>query len=208
METVQVSKELMLEMIDKIKYYSNHNLMGKIESELPELFKQKFEVGKWYKFGNRIFRLSKIEKHSIHYDNHFSYGDCNLYVVREQDHFSYDSDTYEKSIPATPQEIENHLNKLRISKGFVKGVKVKRNWLGCLPVGVIENEKVIYRDHVDQLTVGERDIYKAGQWATIIEEKVSSLILDECVEKIKSCSSDKRDSVIEAIAEVIKRELR
>lgn len=186
MEKISVSKELMKSILSNLKnIMSTHSeckeFAVKIESELPELFKPKFEVGKWYKCdgGLYFFRIYKIEANRFHYDN-----DEN----DEKRFFRLPSHFYDHFIPATPQEIENHLIKMAKKKGFKAGVTISKDGINSRfdftfrPI----NGSFAYSSGADILDSGWGHVYQAGQWATIVEEKPEiELSLDEISNLLK-----------------------
>lgn len=176
MEKVSVSKKLMKTIVSNLKNIMSSSsecdeLARKIEAELPELFKPKFKIGEWYKCdgGLYFFRIYKIEANRFHYDN-----DEN----DEKRFFRLPSHFYDHSIPATPQEIENHLIKLAKKKGFKAGVTISKDGINSRfdftfrPI----NRSFAYSSRADILDSGWGHVYQAGKWATTVEGKPSDTI--------------------------------
>lgn len=122
----------------------------------------KLVVGKWYKYGEYIFRVESIDFEWIYFDKESSY------VIGEPKIRVY-SGWADNCRLATASEIESHLIKVAERRGFKNNVKYKD------PV----NEK-IHKLRFDKLYYWEGDmltdgwggaIYQDGQWATIIPDK-------------------------------------
>jgi hypothetical protein len=156
-----------LEMIEK-KVDAVETILNGIKDDLAKLKEPKpeFKVGQWYfnTIHRRIYRVSKISCADIWFDNSDDKG---------TPHFGIDSDYAEQSRPATPAEIESHLQKICDEKYIGKKAR-------CL---LLNTEAQIrlhpttnYYSGTDELWYevlnGMRIcIYRQGKFAEIVEPK-------------------------------------
>jgi len=186
METVQVSKELMKKLHNFIGCASQDRsrLLKEIDSELPELFKQKFEVGKWYKSSTIfnayfIYRIDSLSNTIISYNNSLENNTISM------GSFGVNSIWALNSIPATDKEVENHLIKLAEKKGFKENTKCSCYWADKDITHSNIAGRFIYDKEKDILCIGHNSVYMKGDWATIIEEKPVEYTLEEISELLK-----------------------
>ncbi len=134
----------------------------KIESWFPECFKQKLEVGKWYKSKNTAK------------DTLFCAGDnwkSNSYGINYKGTWSNNlnfSGAYEHDFtPATENEVFEMLKREAIKRGLVKGVIVKSPLYGNLQRRI--DGEYTYFDN-NELTVKNITLFIDGMWAKVIEK--------------------------------------
>jgi len=166
MENTEILKEL-----DTLKTELN----GRIDSVIKKYedsIKPKFEIGKWYKVkNNNDFLLCPTNiKNTM--DDVTGYGfNTDGYWSNESDYWGLDG-CYE----ATPQEVQEALEKEAVKRGFKEGVKFKPVSPNCYndAVGVCGKDFHYYETamygHEPGLCSGKNWIFQNGTWAEIISE--------------------------------------
>jgi hypothetical protein len=157
MKKVEVTKEFVLEAHKN----ACNNWKQRIEKELPELFKSKWEIGKWYhtEIGNLI---CLTEDTPCFGGNYYGYGFINgVWDSRFNGAISKE---------ATKEEVEAALIAEADKLGFKEGAKFEHN---------IEQHKELKGEYYRCGELSYEDgvlfcdgwtIMDGGKWATIIEE--------------------------------------
>lgn len=157
---------------------ASREIAERFENACPELFKPKFEKGKWYIHNDKdaIFCSNGNQIKSVGFgvDGNGKWT---------EDFWMYDYQVKDYRL-ATPSEVESHLKRVAEEKGYLKGVKIKSDYSkkegvitgaffmngGDLCVDVEENKSILVFDN------------ETGKWATIIP---SELTLEERVAKLE-----------------------
>ena len=181
---VEVTKEFVLEA------YNNacNEWKQRIEKELPELFKDRLEVGKWYK-GKYQGLICCTSLNGLDKECFTGYGLHSGEWVGLEDEGSdaWIINCYKTE--ATKEEVETALITEAKKRGFKKGVKFNSVGLGRNNIATC-NPKLLYWYDDDSaysgisLECGDGTgmIYSSGKWATIIEQ-VKEVTIEEIQEK-------------------------
>jgi hypothetical protein len=175
MKTVTLSEEFVKEAHKS----ACNEWKQRIEAELPELFKSKLEVGRWYKSANSLFNYQK--ERSVFGFYHGKWLDYN---------WSWNNPSDVHVTPTTDKEVEDALIKEAIERGFKEGVEVKEPNNATRPKGFIQGSGIGFetKDDYTVLAFGGMIVFKNGVWAEIIEnpipKKLQKLIDEYGKEKI------------------------
>jgi len=141
------------------KKFIKENAVMTLKEAFPEVFETVLEVGKWYKYINSdtLVFTEDIEQKKGYgfYDGEFEKS-SNKWAFYLTD----------KWIPATPQEIQDALEKEAVRRGFKEGITVTppcEKW--CRNLKIHNNIFLTIRN---EFLLGGICIFKNGTWATII----------------------------------------
>ena len=159
---VEVSKEFILEAHKE----ACNDWKQRIEKEVPELFKDKFEIGKWYRGAHWLFCYVGGSCRDAEYYGFYQgeWGDstngCASFIGLTE---------------ATDKEVEEALIAEAKKRGFslkegldIKGVRYKDT--------TTIDSSFVYEKNPNYLWIDENkngyavDIFKDGKWATIIDQ--------------------------------------
>lgn len=142
----------------------------KIESELPDLFKSKLDVGKWYKRNEWLFCFTENRNNDI----------CGFGFDTEMNEWFYDDQIFSESrslecIPATNEEVKEALI-AEAKRQNIEGNKIVliAGLVGESSNYKLENGRFEYNPYANELNYSmakaEYTVFKNGKWATIIEQ--------------------------------------
>lgn len=172
---------------------------SKIESEFPDLFKNEFEVGKWYyneKY-DTVIHLTEFK-----YDNAFNWYGFN----KDKEWFSTEDfgSIYAENFHrlASHKEVEEALIAEAKKRGYKNGVKIKGLGNGEICALLDWNFELIQDEDNTILWFGDMsvyfsgfDIFKDGKWAEILTEEKTVITLD----KAKKILAKKYKTTVEQI---------
>ena len=145
----------------------------KIESWFPECFKQKIEVGKWYKDGASLVFINKYLNNS----GIIGYGFTGNGKWKNEWYHNYSID---KLTPARENEVFEMLKNEAIKKGLVHGVIVQSalydNWQRRI------NGEYRYLNN-NALIVDNITLFVDGNWAKVIE-KPKQMTIEEIEDEL------------------------
>lgn len=169
-----VSKEFILEAHEAW----SSEWKSKIEKEVPELFKNRLEVGKWYwSIANKLICLTSVDVLRAYY---YGFSSSNDWIGKEwMDNASVD-------IEATKEEVETALIAEARKRGFKEGVNYDSTNVG-FPSQIkcyINSNEFLYKTN-NVLLIDNWRIFADGNWATIVlEDEVKELTVAELEEKL------------------------
>lgn len=170
--------ELTEGLIKELHQRATSFLKEKIEEQVPELFENKLEVGKWY-----------IDKRSGHLFCCTEIGSSILgYGISQAGWFTDDiGDIYFNHLEATKEEVEEALIKEAKKRGFKEGVKVMElnNNKETLTSGGFHSTSIGWLSHKSDCKYDEDGaiIFGDGKWAEIITEPIKEVTIEEIQEK-------------------------
>ena len=183
MKTFELSEELIMALHIEV---SENTLKQRIENEVPELFKSKREVGKWYKGYYYLICYTGNDKcYGFDLSSHEWTGSV--------DH----TESMHKNggyTPATDEEVQSSLIAEAKKRGFKEGVIIER-WAGfsgftdattIIDKNIYPSSDEFSTNSDDVLMLHGYEIFRKGKWATLIEEPVKELTHAE-LEKIVGC---------------------
>ena len=178
---LEISKELLLCIYDQL----SSEWKEMVEKEIPELFKVKYEKGKWYKIswkGKRCF----VNSDGTAAEDNGTYG----WGVDSDDRWCDIADwgggLDTVTVLATPEEIETMLWEEAEKRGLGKDAKIVAHTDGsicsnsgkCTPCYIPEEDRLWNKNGV---------IYEKGKWATPLNEGILAEIekLQSQIDKLK-----------------------
>lgn len=180
MKKVELPQKLVEEMHTHFKDCDRTYYVDAIEKEVPELFKNRLEVGKWYKnpgYGEAIYCVTSIGDgrfKAYGFDYHGAWNDsCDFGDVS-------DGDRQE----ATYEEVETALIEEAKNRGLIKGVNVASVFQDYKDV-LLNEYSFRYGTQLWSrgCNFGIMLMDEDGTWATRIE-KVKELTIEEIQDKL------------------------
>jgi len=138
------------------KKFIKENAEMTLKEAFPEVFETVLEVGVWYKYNTTLFNYQK---------NGNVYGF--LRGVWKNDNNWFWNSNIGVEI-ATPQEIQDALEKEAVRRGFKEGVIVKPLWETPLYSWNVYENQIRFEEKSNAFYFG-CCIFKNGTWATIIQ---------------------------------------
>jgi len=161
MKKYEISEDFILEAHKEACSY----WQKRIEKEVPELFKFKLEVGKWYRSSNKPLAFcSKIINDNSFIGYGFGTGSADVWYG-EDERLPWDGS---KWTLATEEEVKEALIKEAEKRGFKKGIKFISARYKCTEVA--KNGSIIFFNDDFTLTLDGNYIFDKGKWAEIIKE--------------------------------------
>jgi len=158
------------------KKFIKENSEMTLKEAFPEVFESALEIGKWYKdeLSELLFFVLKIrDRNNI---NGYGFDRKGVYYNSEN---NYEWGTPNLFKPATPQEIQDALEKEAVRRGFVKGTCIidiyngkKENDTVLVSSEKYDYEPVIHGVNQNKMSLRDSDgniLFIDGIWATIIQ---------------------------------------
>jgi len=142
------------------KKFIKENAGMTLKEAFPEAFETVLEVGKWYKYINTetLVFVEDVKKQKGYgfYDGNYEYS-----------HNNWAFHLTDIWIPATPQEIQDALEKEAVRRGYMDSAIVKPLWETPLYSWNIQENQVRFEEKSNAFYFG-CCIFKDGIWAQII----------------------------------------
>jgi len=142
------------------KKFIKENAEMTLKEAFPEVFETVLEVGKWYRSGRCLVCINKI----IDKDTIYGYG-----FDGDKWYGTYDTSPWgivENTIPATPQEIQDALEKEAVRRGYKEYVMFKS---AVSNYEAICDGKFTYNQKLNELYTNYTCIFSNGKFSTIIQ---------------------------------------